>query len=283
MTPSPYRLGLIGYPLGHSLSPKLHTAALSAAGLAGEYRLYPIRPFPDGAPDLADLLTQMRQGQLHGLNVTIPHKETVIPLLDSLTPMAAAIGAVNTIYALTPTTGQQTPTLIGDNTDAPSFVADVQRRLGDQFGARPLALVLGAGGSARAVVYGLVDTGWSVVVAARQPEQATRLAQQYPTTAVTPIPLTPAALASITDVKLLVNTTPVGMFPHTTACPWPEALPLPPTAAVYDLIYNPAHTTLTQRAAAAGLPATTGLGMLQAQASLAFLLWTGTEVDFSTL
>lgn len=113
-------LGLIGYPLAHSLSPKLHTAALQACGLAGGYALYPVPP--DSDSELKAALDLVRSAELAGLNVTIPHKQTVIPYLDRLTPAAAAIGAVNTIYLRD---GQ----LVGDNTDAPGFLAALEATL----------------------------------------------------------------------------------------------------------------------------------------------------------
>ncbi|MBP8165199.1 MAG: hypothetical protein KAX86_07130, partial [Anaerolineales bacterium] len=101
------RLGLIGYPLGHSLSPKIHTAALKASGLQGDYSLFPIHP--DDKQGLKDLLARVRAGELRGLNVTIPHKQNVIEFMDELTPTANVIGAVNTIY-------MRENKLIGDNT-----------------------------------------------------------------------------------------------------------------------------------------------------------------------
>jgi hypothetical protein len=114
------RLGLIGYPLGHSLSPKLHNAALRYHGLQGEYSLFPIEP--DDLQSLKGILGRLRSGEITGLNVTIPHKQHVIPLLDALTETAQAIGAVNTIYL-------RNKKLIGDNTDAPGFLADLKRFL----------------------------------------------------------------------------------------------------------------------------------------------------------
>ncbi|HNM37129.1 MAG TPA: hypothetical protein PKI33_08700, partial [Anaerolineales bacterium] len=101
-----YQLGLIGYPLGHSLSPKIHTAALVACGLQGTYSLFPIHP--DNKQGLHNLLAQVRAGEIRGLNVTIPHKQNVIEFMDELTPTAKAIGAVNTIY-------MRADKLIGDN------------------------------------------------------------------------------------------------------------------------------------------------------------------------
>jgi shikimate dehydrogenase len=256
-------LGLIGYPLGHSLSPKIHSAALEACGLQGEYSLFPIAP--DDMQGLKDLLALVRRGEIHGLNVTIPHKQNVIPLLDDLTPSAQSIGAVNTI-------SMRDGKLMGDNTDAPGFLADLKNFLTTETrGHRGKnALVLGAGGSARAVVYALVHDGWNVTLSARRPEQAQQLASIYQLPITTDLrPLT---------FDFLVNTTPVGMSPNVDASPWPTDILFPPNAAVYDLVYNPRETKLVRDARVAGLPARTGLGMLIEQAALAFEIWTGQKV-----
>ena len=114
---------LIGYPLEKSLSPQLHTATLKALNLEGEYRLYPTPPAPEGDPDLANLVNRLRIGELHGLNVTIPHKRTITAHLDRLTPLAEEIGAVNTIYL-------EDGHAVGDNTDAPGFLLDLERLTG---------------------------------------------------------------------------------------------------------------------------------------------------------
>src|SRR5215212_4703469 len=114
------KFGLIGYPLGHSLSPKIHEAALKSCGLDGNYSLFPIQP--DDNQALQDLLLCVRNGKITGLNVTIPHKQNVIEFLDVLMPTAKAIGAVNTIYS-------REHKLIGENTDAPGFLSDLKRFL----------------------------------------------------------------------------------------------------------------------------------------------------------
>jgi shikimate dehydrogenase len=253
------RLGLVGYPLEHSLSPRLHRAALGACGLRGEYSLYPVAP--GDASALAGLLHCLRTGELAGLNVTIPHKQAILRFLDDLTPAADAIGAANTIYL-------KDGKLMGDNTDAPGFLADLGRFLpGPQS-----ALVLGAGGSARAVVYALYTSGWRVTLLARRVEQASELAQRFSNVKV--MELNPLMLEGA-EAQLIVNTTPVGMFPDTEKSPWPAGIAFPENAAAYDLVYNPRETLLVRRARAAGLKATTGIGMLVEQAALAFELWTG--------
>jgi len=268
------QLGLIGYPLGHSLSPKIHKAALDYCRLDGNYSLYPIHP--DDIQGLKNLLARVRSAEITGLNVTIPHKQNVIPLLDELTPTAKAIGAVNTIFT-------QNGKLTGDNTDVPGFLADLEKLL-DTETSRPdksdtkTAMVLGAGGSARAVVYALVKNGWDVTIAARRMKQAHSLMAQFPNPEfqVASIEYNDTALYSLLPrLSLIVNTTPLGMLPNLDSSPWPADLSLPSTAAIYDLVYNPRETKLVKDARAAGLSATSGLGMLIEQAALSFEIWTG--------
>ena len=269
--PAFYNLGLIGYPLTHSRSPALHAAALRSVGLNGEYRLYSIPPMPEGRPALDELIQQLRSGELHGLNTTIPHKQVVLAYADRLTQAARIIGAVNTLI---PGDGE----LLGDNTDAPGFLADVEALLGEH--APGQALVIGAGGSARAAVYGLLAHGWDVTIAARRLEQAEDLAQHF----FNQMEIVPSRLQTCflseedlaqQSFDLLVNTTPVGMYPDMEGCPWPLNLPLPGTAAVYDMVYNPLETQLVARARQEGLRAASGLGMLVEQGALSFEYWTG--------
>jgi shikimate dehydrogenase len=260
-------LGLIGYPLGHSLSPVIHTAALQSCGLEGNYSLYPIHPADKRG--LKELLDRVRSGEIGGLNVTIPHKQNVIEFLDELTPTAKSIGAVNTIYI-------RNNILVGENTDAPGFLTDLKRRfqVSSVLFSRS-ALVLGAGGSARAIVYALLKDGWNVTLAARRLEQARQLADSF---ANYQLPITISTLVSlqslIPNLSLIINTTPVGMTPNIDESPWPENLPFPPHAAIYDLVYNPRETKLVRDAQSQGRLATTGLGMLIEQAALAFEIWT---------
>jgi shikimate dehydrogenase len=276
------RLGLIGYPLSHSLSPVIHTAALQSCGLEGSYSLFSIQP--EDKQSLEELLDRVRNGDITGLNVTIPHKQNVIEFLDELTPTAETIGAVNTIY-------MRNNKLIGENTDTPGFLADLKRFLITKTHTCPVGrrqgrqgvcktLVLGAGGSARAVVYALLKDGWEVTIAARRLEQAQQLADsitnyQLPLTVYSLSTLEVALQSLISSLSLIINTTPVGMTPDIDGSPWPENLSFPPHAAIYDLVYNPRETKLVRDARSQGRPATTGLGMLIEQAALAFEIWTG--------
>ena len=256
-------LGLIGYPVEHSLSPLLQETALRASGLKGQYGLFPV--LPGDEQTLRELISRVRYGELRGLNVTIPHKQAVLRFVDQLTTTAAAIGAVNTIY-------YRGGRVIGDNTDAQGFITDLQR-----FMPVPAsALILGAGGAARAVVHALCTKRCSVVVAARRLESAQELDRKFPD--VRGIPTTIESLANV-NADLIVNATPAGMAPNIGECAWPAGLPFPEGAAVYDLVYNPPDTQLARSARTAGLRATNGLGMLIEQAALAFELWTEYHVE----
>lgn len=264
--------GLIGYPLEQSRSPQLHGAALYTLGISGEYRLYPIPALPEGAKLLKKRIEAVRSGEMAGLNVTIPHKQAVMPFLDALTERAREIGAVNTIY---PRGGQ----VWGDNTDAPGFIHDLREHLRLNAPDR-LALVIGAGGAARAVTYALREQGWRAVVAARRVVQAQALAEGL--TAAMPGGYPPidaraldaAALAGLAP-HLIVNASSAGMIPLVETNPWPAGLPLPPGAFVYDLVYKPPETALIRAARQAGLEAVNGLGMLVEQAALSLEIWIG--------
>jgi shikimate dehydrogenase len=260
-----FKLGLIGYPLGHSLSPKIHAVALKACGLQGDYSLFPIHP--DDIQGLKDLLDRVRACEIQGLNVTIPHKQNIIPLLDELTVSAKAIGAVNTIYL-------RENKLTGDNTDAPGFLSDLKRFLTTKTQTRgdSNVLILGAGGSARGVVYALLNDGWNVTVAARRIEQSQQLADSFTNYQLL---ITNYANLQHSTFDLLVNTTPLGMSPNIDQTPLPANISLSPPTMVYDLVYNPRETKLVKDARAQGLSATTGIGMLIEQAALAFEIWTG--------
>ena len=283
-----YNLGLIGYPISASISPKIHGAALKETGLNGEYKLYPIAP--DDIQGLKDLLNKVRTGEMQGLNVTIPHKQNVIPLVDELSDTAKTIGAVNTILL-------KDGKLIGDNTDAPGFWNDLQELLKSRedllnppnfCSMAPHALILGAGGAARAVSYALLNAGWDITLATRADDipQAEELIADFNAE----IPGCDAKLSNIElnvsvlspllpTISLIINATPVGMKSHHAGTPWLTNLPFPDDALLYDLIYTPAETQLMKDAAQAGLPTRNGLGMLVGQALFSFEIWTGKKVS----
>ena len=286
--PRTFKLGLIGYPLSHSKSPELHKGFLSKCGLRGEYTLYPIPP--DDKDALKELLARVRTGEINGLNVTIPHKQNVIPLLDELSDTAQTIGAVNTIVF-------RDEKLIGENTDSPGFWKDVQKLRPDRFlkPVRSHALILGSGGAARAVVYALLNASWEVTLATRKADlkQAQTLVKDYATlrqssgqarntqyaNRLSNIELQASTLSPlIPTLSLIVNTTPVGMKSLMQGSPYPQNLPFPQNSVLYDLIYNPPKTQLMQDAEKAGLKVRGGIGMLKAQAELSFEIWTGCKL-----
>jgi shikimate dehydrogenase len=249
-------VGLIGWPVEHSVSPAMHNAAFEVLGLPWHYKL-----LPTPADQVKAVLTSLKAQRYRGANVTVPHKQGVISYLDEITDDAQAIGAVNTILI-------QKGKLVGHNTDGDGFLAAL--REGGFEPADRQALVLGAGGAARAVVHALGKSGCAVTIHNRTAQRAEKLAHD--------MQVSVAADLSGLDLDrfdLLVNSTSVGMWPGIDASPWPESLPLPPHWTVYDLVYNPAETQLLIQAEALGARPIGGLGMLVHQGALAFELWTG--------
>jgi len=276
-----YSLGLVGYPLQHSVSPLLHTCALKTSGLTGDYRLYPVEPLPTGKEKLRAVVQRLMTGQISGLNVTIPHKTAIIKEIDKLSSAANLIGAVNTIYL-------RSGLVFGDNTDAGGFILDLERFISESGRSDDInnnmtpkqALVLGAGGAARAVVHSLVQNGWKVIIAARNITNSEAIAHSMiingSVSSISSIRLNIKSISLIKDsISLIVNATPVGMWPDASNCPWPLDLDFPPHGLVYDLVYKPRQTKLIKLAREQGLPAVNGIGMLVEQAALAFELWTG--------
>lgn len=268
-------LGLVGYPLTHSLSPLIHKAALNYCGEKGNYALFPVHL--DDIHALKALLDRVRDGSIAGLNVTIPHKQRVTLLLDELARPAQAVGAANTIF-------MRNGKLTGENTDIHGFLADLRKLLAaepDRHAIIKNALVLGAGGAARAITYALLNDGWKVAVAARRPEQARALIAQFPDHSLdlTRIDYDADAFrAVVPGLSLVVNATPAGMSPDIEKSPWPKGVSLPRLAVVYDLVYTPRVTKLAADARLAGLGAFNGIGMLVEQAAMSFSIWTGFEV-----
>ncbi|MDQ2807460.1 MAG: shikimate dehydrogenase [Chloroflexota bacterium] len=260
------RVGLIGHPLGHSLSPAMQDAAFVAAGLPHRYELLDVPA--DGLPTL---LQTMRVGGWLGGNVTVPHKTAVATLLDELRGDAAVLGAVNTIQV-------EGARLIGYNTDTFGFEDSLAAQPDLRRGAGQ-AVVLGAGGSARAVVWTLLRHGWTVCLLARRPDQAAALAAALPQAdrVTTGALAAPTVAECLRGAQLLVNTTPVGMWPHAHTDPLPPNVRLSPHLFVYDLIYRPYETRLLARAAAAGCRTSNGLAMLVAQGAAAYTIWTGLD------
>lgn len=263
-----FLLGLIGHPLGHSRSPQLHNAALAEARLNGVYLAFPTPPERlDGA------IAGMRALGMRGLNVTIPHKVAVMQFLDGLTEVAARVGAVNTLF-------WEGNRLLGDNTDVAGFRAISESWVC----SNSKCLVLGAGGSARAVACALGEMG--VAEVAFFPRRAgaaltigADFARVYELTRYFEVGAAEME-AKLQAADLLINTTPVGMAPQVEASPLEPSMldALAPRAKVIDLIYQPENTALMLGARARGHEAINGAGMLIAQAAASFERWTGQRV-----
>lgn len=254
--------GIIGYPLGHSLSPAFQQAAFDAVGLDARYERW-----ETPAGDLAERVASLRAPGMLGANVTIPYKEAVLPLLDALSPQAKAIGAVNTIV-------HEAGRLTGHNTDGPGFVDALRHDAGFEPADRSV-LVLGAGGAARGIVFALADAGArSLMITNRTVARAERLAADLSgrTGFEASAGETPAAPGGF---ECIINTTSLGM-----AGPDVAALPCrlegaKPGTLIVDIVYRPEQTAWLADAAARGLPTLGGLPMLIEQGVRAFELWTG--------
>lgn len=257
------RAFVVGHPIAHSRSPLIHGHWLALHGVAGRYERVDVAP-----EAFAGFVRGLAAAGYAGGNVTIPHKEAAHALSDALTPRAERIGAVNTLVV------RPDGSVLGDNTDAPGFVAHLDQSLGPDWPARTgnTALVLGAGGAARAIVVGLAERGLARIrVANRSPERAEAVAALAPGIAeVLPWAGIPAALAG---TGLLVNTTALGMAGQPPLNI--DLAPLPPRAAVADIVYAPLETPLLEAARARGLAAVDGLGMLLHQAVPGFEAWFG--------
>jgi shikimate dehydrogenase len=266
-------VGLIGWPVEHSMSPAMHNAAFDALGL--NWRYVPL-PVPPGR--VAAALRGLSALGFHGANVTVPHKETAMDALDVVAPDAQALGAVNTIVFERDEQGGTR--LSGHNTDAAGFI--VALREGGFNPAGASAVVVGAGGAARAVVFGLMEAGTEeITVLNRTPERARAVVSdlsRQPQCVVLSAQLTLESLTeSIRGVDLLVNATPVGMWPHGDSSIWPDEAPIPAQLTVFDLVYNPLQTKLLQQARRSQVRGVGGLGMLVHQGALSFKMWTKVE------
>lgn len=258
---------LLGYPVEHSLSPLIHNTAFQAQGVNAVYVATPVHPdaLPAGVAGLEAL-------QFMGANVTVPHKEGVRALLDDVSERAAAVGAVNTIVC-------EDDGLRGDNTDVEGFLSPLDAAAGDALDGAPM-LVFGAGGAARAVVYGLLAryAPEQLTLVARRPEQAEALAADFadhdPENALRVTTFDDAGPA-VRASRLLVNATPLGMAPETDGTPWPDDGDFAAEQVAYDLVYNPEETRFLQAAAAQGATPLGGLDMLVGQAAAAYEQWTG--------
>ncbi len=266
--------GIIGDPIEHTMSPAMHNAAFAETGL--DYVYVPFTVKPDR---LEEAVAGLRAFSVVGFNVTIPHKITIIPLLDRLDPTAEKIGAVNTVV-------NENGSLAGYNTDASGFLRALLEK-----GIEPAGkniVILGAGGAARAVSFILGERKANLIILNRTSgmERAASLAATIAGSTgsrAEAMELTDDNLEiSLKQADILVNTTSVGMTPDTEASPVPAEL-LKATMVVYDIVYNPVMTRLLRDAEAAGAAIITGIDMLVRQGATAFEKWTGVAAPVETM
>ena len=252
--------GLLGYPLGHSLSPVMHKAALEHLGLDAHYLAFPVAP-----ENLKEAVSGLWALGCGGFNVTIPHKQAIMPLMQDCTPLARKIGAVNTVL-------RTEQGWLGDNTDRAGFTAPLLRRKPEWSEAQ--ALILGCGGAARAVIAGCQSLGIRhITVQGRTLGNLKAIQVQFPEIHVLGPEQSVASVLSHTH--LVVNSTPLGMDPRPEASPLTqeELALLPAAALVYDLVYNPERTQLLTWSQEQGLATQGGLEMLVHQGWKALQLW----------
>jgi shikimate dehydrogenase len=269
--------GVFGWPVAHSRSPAMHNAAFAELGLDARYVPFAIPP-----ARLEHAIEAVRALDVAGLNVTLPHKSAVMPLLDAVEPSARAIAAVNTI-------ARDGDRLIGSNTDAEGLARALRSENVTLEGAQ--VVIVGAGGAARAALVGLAQAGAvRITLAARRIDAAStlirELAPHVPGCVLAPCDLGPPLERACTDASLFVQATSATLGTDPGAAQFAAALPiaaLPSSAVVTDLVYKPLVTAVLARAQARGLRTVDGLGMLLHQGALAFERWTGRPAPLAAM
>lgn len=255
------RVGVIGWPIEHSLSPAMHNAAFAALGMDWQYDKMAI------PPDIVKLsLRELRDAGFVGINVTVPHKQAVMPFVKP-DEIARAVGAVNTIDFRDNS---------ATNTDVAGFTSDLAAHGVDAAGMQ--VAILGAGGAARAAVYGLANAGARIVIINRTVERAQELLDslRMPAASV-------GGYEQLANADLIVNCTSVGLSPNVEQSPLPDDVRLKPGIIAYDMVYRPLRTRFLQQVEAAGGQAIGGLGMLVRQGAAAFKIWTGVEPSIDVM
>lgn len=265
-------LGVMGWPIAHSLSPVLQNAAIEEAGLDYVYISLPVLP-----EKIKEAVAGLRAMQFTGWNVTIPHKQAIMAELDAVDEDARIIGAVNTVV-------NRDGHLTGYNTDCIGFMQPLAQQGFSPKGRE--ATILGAGGAARAVIWGLLRAKVKrITLGVRNPAKAAHLAEEFAAYGeIQVLHWEDGAFAdhlAVTD--LLVNTTPLGMHPHAEGMPPVDWTKLKKDALVYDIIYTPERTRFLCEAQEHGHAIINGEGMLAGQGAAAFTLWTGVAPDIALM
>lgn len=272
-------VGLIGWPVSHSVSPHMHNRAFQALGLS-RWVYVPIPVACDPQDRIKEAVLGLRALGFLGANVTVPHKEAVVPYVDKLSETAQAIGAVNTIAI------DEAGRLVGHNTDGQGFIDDLAAHGITVHDLR--VMILGAGGSARAITYALLANGCKRVVIlnrtiAKADEIAALFGGVFPQATIETGPLDSELVRADPRCDLVVNTTSVGLSSRELQMPWDERIPFVANQTVYDLVYNPRETPLLRFAARSGARAISGLGMLIHQGAAAFEIWTGQKAPIDVM
>jgi shikimate dehydrogenase len=266
--------GILGYPLGHSISPYFQNAAFDFLGIEASYQAWATEP-----EDLSDKVNALRSTSFMGANVTIPYKEAVIELLDEIDDWAKKVGSVNTVV-------NDSGTLVGYNTDTVGFIQAISE-YGNYDPSGEAVLLIGAGGAARAAAYALVGNKvGSLMIANRTYQRAERLASEFSAKdKVSPILLnSPGFLNAVDSASLIVNSTPIGMKHTSVEYSNPlEGISVKAGVLVNDMVYNPLKTPMLVHAAETGAKILTGLPMLVLQGAASFNLWTGKEAPVDVM
>ncbi len=263
-------IALLGHPVHHSKSPQMQNAAFQSLGLPYHYMAFDVLP-----SQLKEAVEGLRALGFHGANVTIPHKIPIIPFLDALTPLAKAIGAVNTLYF-------ENDRLIGDNTDGQGYLASLSHEFPHVDPKMMTVGIVGAGGAARAIAFTLAQYGVrKLYITNRHDQKAEELVAGLQAWTAAEVVSMDTFQNVMPQLQLLIHSTPVGMSPNVDESVIPNAW-LHSDLIVSDLIYNPNETKLLREAKERGASIHNGIGMLVHQGALSFERWTGRKapIDF---
>ncbi|MGV3467336.1 MAG: shikimate dehydrogenase [Heyndrickxia sp.] len=262
--------GVIGNPISHSMSPMMHNDALESVNIDGYYHAFKILP-----RDLEIAVKGMKAIGIEGFNVTIPHKTSILPMLDRIDELASAIGAVNTVV-------REGNDFVGYNSDGLGFIRSLQERWKKDL-INEKTLIIGAGGAAKAIFYSLASEGVvKMDICNRTPARAQALVDQCPFQCETNILNLHEASKRLAEYTLVIQTTSIGMSPNINEVPFSLENIKPHTHAV-DIIYNPLETKFLKEARQKGATTQNGIGMFVHQGAIAFEKWTGMQPDINRM